>query len=358
MRSEATILPVVASAAMDVQLPAVKPGATRDLRFRQLWIGVAAALAVVALTVATVRVAGARARVIASLSLPRNADMRVVVDQHVNRVYVDGGASFDAALSLLDGELRATRTLPAGAGVVIDPVTHWYWSGDYRGRAVVVRNGRTDTELGRVAVPGCPHAFALAGEWVWVAQQCDDHISVIDSRRRQVVRHIAIPTLSRAEVGGAKGMGEIVVNRNTGIAYFTRDGLPHRIDPRSWELRETIAFDGPVMAVNEATNLLYVKVDGGLRVLDGATEKLVAEIALPSTPGRAAVGFGGHRVYATTNEGLIAVDGTTHRVLYVRSLGEGFVADGVAIDVVRNRAYVIGSELGGSRSLKVVSLAD
>ena len=338
----------------DAAVPAAPPS-----RRQKRWTWVAASTAALALVAFVARdLARPSVRVLGSVSVPEHANLRVTVDPHMDRVYVDGGASFEAALSVIDTRTRVTRLLPQGAGVAIDPLTHWYWTGDYRARAVVVRNGRSDEEIGRVTVPGCPYAFAMAGERVWVAQQCDDHISVIDSRERRVIRNIPVPTLSRAEVGGAKGMGEIFVNRNTGIAYFTKDGIPHRVDPRDWQLRETPTFDGPVILVNEVTNRLYVKVDRGLRVIDGATEKLIAQVELPSTPGRAAVGFGGSRVYVTTGEGLVALDGATHRVLFVRSLGEGFAPDGVAVDVVRNRAWVVGNDASGARTLKIVALAD
>lgn len=296
-----------------------------------------------------------RARVLSSVSLPARA-YRVTVDPHIGKVYVDGGASFDAALSVVEEQADTLRVVPHGAGSAVDPVTHWYWSGDYGGRFVVVRNGRTDAEIARVPVPGCPHAFAIAGEHVWVAQQCDDHISVIDSRERRVIRHIPISTLSREEVGGAKGMGEIFVNRNTKVAYFSKDGIPHRLDPAKWEMRETHGFDGPVIAINESTNRLYVQIEHGLRIMDGASEKMIGQVLLPSTPSRAAVGFGGREVYVTTSAGLVALDGQTQRVLYVLPLGEGFVADAVTVDVARNRAYVAGNERSGARSLKIVAL--
>ena len=327
----------------------------RGQRPIKISLALIASVLVLGLIMVAVAARTGNARVLASISLPQRA-YRVAVDPHIGKVYVDGGAGFDASLSVVEENARSPRTIPHGAGTAVDPITHWYWSGDYGGRFVVVRNGRTDAEIARVPVPGCPHAFAVAGEHVWVAQQCDDHISVIDSRQRRVVRHIPISTLSREEVGGAKGMGEIFVNRNTNVAYFSKDGIPHRVDTARWELRETHGFDGPVIAINEPTNRLYVQVEHGLRIIDGSTEKMIGQVLLPSTPTRAAVGFGGQRVYVTTNAGLVALDGETQRILYVLPLGDGFIADAVAIDVARNRAYVAGNESSGARSLKIVAL--
>ena len=322
---------------------------------RVMWTA-AATVAVLAAAFASTSLRRSDARVVASLILPPNAAMRVTVDSHLDKVYVDGGASFDAALAVIDGRTFTTRVLPHGAGVAVDPVTHWYWSGDARARAIVVRNGRTDAEIGRIAVSGCPHAFALTGVRVWIAQQCEDHLSVVDSRDRHLIHDAAVRTMSRQEVGGAKGMGEVFVNPNTGIAYFSKDGIPQRMDPNGWQMRETPRFEGPVIAVNEAANRLYVRIDRGLRVIDGASEQLLSDVELPGTPARAAIGFGGRRVYVAITAGLAVLDGDANRLLSVVSLGNGFAADGVAIDVARNRAYVSGNDETGTRMLKVVSL--
>ena len=298
------------------------------------------------------------ARVLASIALPSNSSGRVTVDLHLNRIYVDGGASYDHSLTVVDGYTRQMRRLPHGSGAAVDPVTQWFWSGDYGGRFVVVRNGRTHAEIGRMAVPGCPHHFAIDGQRAWVAQQCDDHITVIDTRTRAVVRHIPVPTLSRAEVSGAKGMGDIFVNRATGIVYFWKDMIPHRLDPRSWEMRETPGIDGPIIAVNEPTNRLYARIDNGLQVIDGATEKVIAHVQLPATPARVAVGFGGRRVYVVTPQHLSAVDGAMHRVSWTMPFQNGFTAYGLAADDGRQRVYVLGRESNGSYSLKIVGLRD
>lgn len=324
---------------------------------RSLWL-TATLMVIAAGAVAAAARERSRAHVLKSIPLPLNASSRVTIDVSMNRIYVDGGARFDDALSVVDSRSYRTKTLPHGAGIVVDPLTQWYWTGDYESRSVVVRSGRTELELGRIAVPGCPYAFAIRGEWTWVAQQCDDHLSVIDSRTRKVIRHIPIATLSRAEVGGAKGMGEVHINRNTGIAYFWKDMIPHRLDPRSWQVRETPDFGGPVIGINEATNRLYAKIDNGLSLIDGSTETVVAQLEFPSTPERIAVGFGGRRVYVLTGEALYVLDGASNNVLSTLEFAVGFRLTDVAVDDARDRAYVIGVESSGTNSLKIVELRD
>lgn len=328
------------------------PGALRD---RRLWI--AGAIFVIAAGALAAR-AGEHARVLRSIPLPPNTSARVSVDLHLNKIYVDGGARFDDALTIVDGKTYETKTLPHGAGIAVEPLTQWYWAGDYGGRFVVVRNGRTDLEIARLGVPGCPHTLALGGEWTWVAQQCDDHISVIETRTRKVIRHIPVATLTRAEVGGAKGMGGILVNRATGIVYFWKDMIPHRLDPRSWEARETPDFGGPLLAINDATNRLYARIDNGLKVIDGSTEKAVTHVQLASTPSSVAVGFGGRRVYALTPRALSVLDGATSSILSTLAFANGFTAVDVAVDDARDRAYVLGVESSGTASLKIVALRD
>jgi DNA-binding beta-propeller fold protein YncE len=259
---------------------------------------------------------------------------------------------------VVDGESYDAKTLPHGAGAAVDPLTRWVWSGDYGGRFVVVWNGRSGEEIGRVKVPGCPHHFAVDAQRAWVAQQCDDHITAIDNRTRTVIRHIPVPTLSREEVSGAKGMGDIYINRGTGIVYFWKDMIPHRLDPRTWEMRETPGIDGPVIGINEPTNRLYARIDNGLQVIDGGTEKVVAHVRLSGTPVRVAVGFGGRRVYVVTPNVLAALDGETHRVLWTMAFEDGFVPDGVAADDGRGRLYVLGGHSDGTRALKILRLRD
>ena len=324
---------------------------------RRVWL-TAVLLLVIAGGVAAAWRERTPARVMTSLELPRNSSSRLSVDLHLNKIYVDGGASYDHALTVVDAESFESKRLPHGAGAAVDPLTRWIWSGDYGGRFVVIRNGRSGAEIGRVEVPGCPHHFAVDAQRAWVAQQCDDHITAIDNRTRMVVRHIPVPTLSREEVSGAKGMGDIYVNRATGIVYFWKDMIPHRLDPRTWEIRETPGVDGPVIGINEPTNHLYARMDNGLQVIDGRTDKVAAHVRLAGTPVRVAVGFGGRRVYLVTPQVLAALDGETHRVLWTMAFENGFVPDGIAADDGRGRLYVLGGHADGSRALKILRLRD
>jgi DNA-binding SARP family transcriptional activator/DNA-binding beta-propeller fold protein YncE len=317
-----------------------------------------AALAIPTFALAAMMLARTHARVIDSIPLQPTAGVRLNMLAPLHTVYLDGGASFEADLLSLHTAASSPVRVGTGSGMVADPTTHWIWSGHYGLRTVIVRNGRTNAEIGRIPVPGCPHSFAMAGEWVWVAQQCDDHISIIDKRQRRAIRHIPVPTLSREEVGGAKGMGDIFVNRATGVAYFSKDDIPHRLDPKTWEMRETPDFNGHVIGINEIANRLYVRIEHGIRIFDGATEKLVAEVPLSATPGQVAVGLAGDRVFIATHAGLVALDGRTNRVLYEAPLGRGFRPDAIAVDAGRRRAYLAGTEPDGSRALKVVELRD
>lgn len=349
--AEQPALPLVQSVSNIPEQP------TKRRATRGLWIALML-LVVSASALAAAWLQRSPASVVASIALPSNSSSRVAVDLHLNKIYVDGGASYDNSLTVIDGETNAVHRLPHGAGVAIDAATLWLWSGDYGGRFVAVRNGRANTEIGRIEVPGCPHHFAIDARRTWVAQQCDDHITVLDNRTRAVVRHIPVSTLSREEIGGAKGMGEIFVNRTTGIVYFWKDMIPHRLDPDSWQMRETPGIDGPIFAVNEPTNRLYARIDNGLQVIDGATEKVIAHVQLPGTPARVAIGFGGRRVYAATPDGVFAIDGGSHRVLWSFPFEGGFTAHGLAADDGRRRLYVLGSESDGKQALKILRLRD
>lgn len=301
--------------------------------------------------------ASARSLVLESVPLPRET-ASVAIDAQGFRLYASGPADFKSALTIVDTHTLRSRTVPYGAGILVDPITDWYWSGDYRGHAVIVRNGHTDAEIGRIEVPGCPHFFDFDGQWVLAAEQCDDHISVIDGRTRKLLRNIPIPTLSRVDVGGAKGMGDIFANPNTGIAYFDKDNVPERLDPHNWQIRETPDFGGVVLGVNRLMNRIYVRMDHGVRVIDGTSEKVVAETRLPGTPRWVVVGIGGRRVFVAVHGALVVLNGIDDEVQSTVAFSDGFDPWSVAIDGGRNRAYVLGGSPDGSRSLKVVDLED
>jgi DNA-binding SARP family transcriptional activator len=347
------------SAVEGAQRPAYEKEEVRRRPGTVIAIAVILLIAVAAFAFVTPWRGNAGAHVLHSIELPQNASMRLTMDVKLNHLFADGGASFDNALAIVDGVSLHVRTLPHGSGVAVDPLTHWYWSGDYGGRFVIVRNGRTDAEIGRVPVPGCPHHIAVAGKWILVAQQCDDHISVIESRTRSLVRNIPIATLTRAEVGGAKGMGEILVNPNSGVAYFWKDMIPHRIDTRTWEVRETPAFGGVVVGVDSAHNRLFAQIAHGLRVIDGATERVVANIQLPGDPlGQVAIGFGGNRIYVATIKGVSVIDGRTLELVRTISFENGFVPSVLAADDGKGRLYAAGSGSNGTGELKILDMRD
>lgn len=342
------------------RLPSTDPPSTEhrlpSTRNRPLLVGIALTIPIVA--IAATFFTRPPLRVIRTIELEPTAAVRLTMLPQLNTLYMDAGARFDAQLmSLLTANDSLTH-IGLGSGVAADPSTHWIWSGDYTGHAVIVRNGRTNLELARIPVPGCPHSFAIAREWMLVGQQCEDHISIIDRNSRRPIRHIPVPTLTREEVGGAKGMGEIIVNRATGIAYFAKDNIPHRLDPATGAIRETPDFDGHVIGVNEVTNRLYVRGEHTVRIFDGATERLLAEVPLSATPGRAAIGLAGDRVFVTTDSGLAVLDGTRDRLLYEASLGRGYRPDAIALDVGQGRAYVAGTDRAGARTLRIVALRD
>jgi DNA-binding SARP family transcriptional activator/DNA-binding beta-propeller fold protein YncE len=353
-----------ANAAPPFLAGAVAPEQARTPTMRLPWSRLAiragiAALAVVAVAFAAAWRDRSGAHVLNSIEMPPNGSLRVTVDLEMNKVYADAGASFDNRLTTVDADSHKFRSLPHGSGVLADPVTHWYWSGDYGGRFVVVRNGRTDAEIGRIDVPGCPHQLAATEAMILVAEQCDDQISVIDARTRALIRNIRVATLSRAEVGGAKGMGEIMVNPNTRVAYFWKDMIPERLDLATWVVREASGFGGAVMAVDSANNRLYVRIARGLRVIDGATERALTDIELPGfLRGRVAVGFGGRRIYAATSEGLSIIDARSARLIRTKTFADGFVPDDVAVDDAKGRAYVLGALANGRRFLKIVDVSE
>ncbi|MGI8619787.1 MAG: YncE family protein [Gemmatimonadaceae bacterium] len=147
-------------------------------------------------------------------------------------------------------------------------------------------------------------------------------------------------------------IGSIVVNPATGNAYFTRDGVPHRVRPKSYGISATGL--GAVMAVNGSTNRLYATTGNGMQIVDGATDGIITTVPLPSTPTAAAVLTGRNRVYVSTQTDLVVLDGATNRPLWTLALGSDFSPHAIAIDSARRTAYVLGHAANGKVFLKVV----
>jgi YVTN family beta-propeller protein len=98
------------------------------------------------------------------------------------------------------------------------------------------------------------------------------------------------------------------------------------------------------LAVNVATNEIYVSdFNSNVYVIDGATNNIVKDIALPTGVENLAVNPVTNRIYVATEDGffghVVVIDGNTDSVITTVKDG-GMLAFNVGVDVIRNLVYV------------------
>lgn len=237
----------------------------------------------------------------------------VAVNARTNRVYM---ADFNDTVAVADG---ATNTVIAQIGVRI-PRAFFTSNSDIavneRTNRVFVVSGDTDTNrgvctvlngasnrvLGQIALNGFPNNVAVnaATNRVYVSSSATSSVSVIDGATNRVAATFSAGT------------------RPTGIA------------------------------VNERTNRVYVSSSGdaSVRVFNGATNGPVAKIALVKTPGAIAVNANTNRIYVANESQLSVLDGASNRVLanvragFTQSGSINFpLVTGVDVNPTTNRVY-------------------
>ena len=141
---------------------------------------------------------------------------------------------------------------------------------------------KTHRVVGHVSVGAHPVAVAVGHGSVWIANADDGTVSRIDPETRKVLRTIGIGT----PVSDLAVSGEAVWVANGS------DGTVSRIDPGSNAVVATIDLRGPnllapipVHALTLGAGAIWV-ASGDNRVvrIDPATNKVAAEIGVPSAP--------------------------------------------------------------------------
>ncbi len=112
------------------------------------------------------------------------------------------------------------------------------------------------------------------------------------------------------------------------------------------EIQTGTIFADPALAyfiaVNPATNRVYVTTFGGLTVADGATNSVITQIPLPSA-GPVAVDDVANRIYVGDGSGAVTVvDGATNAT---STVAVGSSVQAIAVNTTTGEAYVLGTGL-------------
>lgn len=327
-------------------------GWKKQMMTKQLFRFSTIACAVVALCISPIsKIAAANAdpafRVLATVSVPTNAQGCVAVNEVLNKFYSSGGVNTGDQVVVFDGMTFAGTNVGTGTCTNIDLKSDRYWSPTIYSGGIIVRNGRTNGVIATVPLSGCPIATSYDSTFnrVWVGAQCgnlNDPLYAIDATSFNVVA---------GPIGSGGVMGAVIANAANGRVYFTESGTSKRVNPVSFAVT-TNAF-GTVMATNARTNILYASSASGnnLQIINGAPDPEVIMSTVPLPFGPASMGVSqelGH-LYLAYAAGVEVRDGQTGRLIGTFSLSPygATPSGGMAVDTIRGRIYVAASTSSG-----------
>lgn len=219
----------------------------------------------------------------------------VAVNPQTNRIYVVNYGQESYSLSILDGtdpaEPRVIAHLnlgPVPTDVAVNPRTNRVFVTNPFQRKVHVIDGDTNSELGSIEVGVGLQGLAVEEETnrLYVAQShysSEPHVhalTIIQGRDKGSFE--VLPSIS---VGADRNQPiDVAINARTNRVYMASLGAPS-VPPAIMVLdRETHALITSVrtianphaIAVNPGLNHLYIGTDGGLQILDAATNTVVS----------------------------------------------------------------------------------
>lgn len=295
--------------------------------------------------------------IVGSVALPANPVAEVSVNPNTDRVYLGGGFAQNAfsVVNASDPTLPVvvTTVSSSGSGMVVNPVTNFFYTSNGFGGSVLKFDGTTLAGAGSVGIGACPGQFAVDTQTnlVYVTRQCAgggpplgvDPLYVINGATMAIVGN---------NLGSGGVVGSVRVNPTTGRAYVNRSGGVTVFGP-SPTFANVNSLTESIGDINPATNRLYLISGSNLVVRDGSNEALITTIANGAGSG-VAVNTTRNRIYSVIGGQISVIDGATNTILGGFPLGVGVTATGaIAVDSVKNRIYAVGTS-GSSTRLYVI----
>jgi YVTN family beta-propeller protein len=271
--------------------------------------------------------ASAQPTVIASIPVG-GGHASVAVNPATNRIYVTNPPS---AVSVIDGATNLVAgTVAVGdypVGVAVNPATNRIYVTNLNGRTVSVIDGASNAIAATIPVGAGPMGVAVnpGTDRIYVTHGLG--VSVIDGGTNTVVATVPL--------GFSLG---VAVNPATNLIYVASSELVSHMDGMPWSesIKRVSVIDGatnsvvatvPVdwsvgVAVNPATNLIYVANADGVSVIDGGTNRVVDTVLMGenTSPAVVAVNPLSNRMYVTVLSGVSVIDGATNSVVYTLEL--------------------------------------
>jgi YVTN family beta-propeller protein len=297
----------------------------------------------------------------------------VAVNPVTNKVYVVNTQSGN--VTVIDGATNQTATVAAEVGanaVAVNPVTNTIYATSYVSNNVTVIDGATNN-TSAIAVGTAPYAIAVnpVTNKIYVANGSSNDVTVIDGATNAEAtipvdpRPIAAavnPTTNKVYVANYSANDVTVINGATGQTTTVGTGSnpqavavnpvtnkiyvggnPFTVIDGSNDTVETTVYglsaDKPV--VNPVTNKIYAIASGGLTVIDGATNSVMATLSVGSNPAFVAINPVTNKIYVGTAGGnniVAIVDGATNNLTATVTVGTDPMS--LAVNAVTNKIYV------------------
>lgn len=269
---------------------------------------------------------------------------QIDVNPTTNQVYFAGGYAVpypwqgvSAGLQIVDFSNVSVPTVtnvsgPAG-GVAVDPGNNRFFSTNGYSGSVLTYNATSNALLQSAPVTGCGGVldFNTGSGMLYGTTQCNDVVFKYNPNTNSVVAQASLASVA-FDLTVNPATGNVYANSSTGIHAYDAN-----LNPIS-----NGALTGSIRAANGVTNRLYSLVGSDIRIFDGTTYALIADL----------VGAGGNTVsvdsvhnvfYVASNAGNVvrAYDGSTNLLIdslalpSVSNLGD-MVTDG------NGRVYVVG----------------
>lgn len=264
----------------------------------------------------------------------------IAVNPTMNKVYVANALS--NSVSVIDGSRNTViDTIKVGGhplGIAVNQYTNKIYVTNFESVNVSVIDGETDKVIANISNAGFrPYKLAIdtRTNLVYVASSSLAIVSVIDGSTDRVLSNI---TLNRGMING------IAVNPNTGIAYVTHDSsnFVSIVDISSGKPVEMLIVGDRVfdVAVDPTSNSFYVLELGGVSVIDGSTNRVLANITLNSYMQGAAVNSRTNIVYVADgwSNSTTVIDASSNIVEHIIDIPNG--ANAVALNQETNTIYV------------------
>ncbi|MDI6839504.1 MAG: T9SS type A sorting domain-containing protein [bacterium] len=256
-----------------------------------------------------------------------------------NKIYCNG--------YIIDGELDtviATYSLPGAYAIAYNSIDDYIFCG---GRDTVIVIDGVSNEIIRGGKPGgfsVQFAYNIVENTICCANQVEGNAGIIDREANL----IAMPYI------GMDGSNGGCYNSRENKVYFKSIGFSHYniisvIDGETNIVRSTIPIEALLLSnigYNLLNNKLYVASEGIVKVIDGVSDTVVANIPVGRYPGSVFAHDSTNKVYCGNcgSDDISIIDGATNEV--ITTLGVGGAPYAFTYNTINKKVYACLIDVG------------